>query len=64
MQKTPIDHDHLNQKTTRARRFSRLDRITAGEGKHPSVRQLMRRRRAASGARIKQYLRIARGYIA
>ena len=65
MEKTPIDHDHLKKKNTRLKRYSRLDRVTAGEGCHPAVRLLMRRRRATkANLRVKQFLRIARGYSA
>lgn len=66
MHKTPIDHDHLTEKGSRAQRYSRLDRIRAGEGGHPSIRMLTRRRRkgATDATRVKQFLRIERGYLA
>ena len=59
MPKTPIDHDH---RTTgaRARVYSRLDRIKAGEAGHPKVKMLTRRQRkgATDATRVKQFLRI------
>ena len=66
MQKTPIDHDHLTEQGARAQQYSRLDRIRAGEGGHPSVRLLTQRRRKGTtdATRVKQFLRIDRGYLA
>lgn len=66
MTKTPIDHDHLKAKGARAQRYSRLDRIRAGEAGHPAIRLLTQRRRKGmtDATRVKQYLRIERGYLA
>lgn len=66
MNKTPIDHDHLNEKGTREVQYSRLDRIRAGQGGHPSVQLLTRRRRkgATDATRVKQFCRIDRGFLA
>ncbi|MCG6904498.1 MAG: hypothetical protein LJE68_17650 [Rhodobacter sp.] len=66
MKRNPIDHDHLGAENLRTPRYSRLDRINAGEGGHVSVRMLMRRYRkpVTETARVKHFLRIARGYLA
>ena len=66
MSKNPIDHDHLNEKGARTERYSRLDRIKAGDGGHPSVQMLTRRRRKGEtdATRVKQFLRIERGFLA
>jgi len=66
MSKNPIDHDHLNVKGGRNPRYSLMDRIRAGEGGHPSVQMLTRRRRRGEtdATLVKQYLRIQRGYLA
>ena len=66
MNKNPIDHDHLNENGRREVQYSRLDRIRAGEGRHPSIQLLTRRRRkgATDATRVKQYLRIERGFLA
>jgi len=64
MNKNSLDHDHLNETGRRETQYSRLDRIKAGEGGHPSIQMLMRRRRkgATDASRVKQYLRIERGF--
>ena len=66
MPKNPIDHDHLNAGDARAQTYSRLDRIKSGEGGHPKIKMLDRRRRKGStdATRVKQFLRIERGYLA
>lgn len=66
MNKNPIDHDHLKETGRREVQYSHLDRIRAGEGGHPKVQLLTRRRRKGStdATRVKQFLRIERGYLA
>ncbi len=66
MPKNPIDHGHLNPGDARAKVYSRMDRIKAGEGGHPKIKMLDRRRRkgATDATRVKQYLRIERGFLA
>ncbi|MCP3970410.1 MAG: hypothetical protein GY717_08860 [Rhodobacteraceae bacterium] len=66
MSKNPIDHDHLNGKGARSPRYSRMDRIRAGEAGHVSIRMLTRRRRKGEtdATLVKQYCRIERGYLA
>lgn len=66
MTRTHVDHDHQNAKDSRINRYGRLDRIRAGEGGHPSIRMLDRRRRKGEtdATRVKQYLRIERGFLA
>ena len=65
MSKHLVDHGHSGG-GSRAERYSRLDRIKAGEGGHPKVKLLDRRRRKGitDATRVKQYLRIERGYLA
>lgn len=65
MPKNPIDHDRPNS-GARAMYYSRLDRIRAGEGGHPKIKMLDRRRRKglSDASRVKQFLRIERGYLA
>ncbi|WP_172298054.1 hypothetical protein [Pseudoruegeria sp. HB172150] len=65
MSKNIIDHDH-DVRGGRAPQYSRLDRIKAGEAGHPNVKQLDRRRRKGQkdATRVKQFLRIERGYLA
>lgn len=65
MSKSIIDHGHSNG-GNRATRYSRLERIKAGEGNHPSIKMLDRRRRKGTtdASRVKQFLRIERGYLA
>ncbi len=65
MRKTPIDHDH-RVGSGRVVTYSRLDRIKAGEGGHPNIKLLDRRRRKGlqDASRVKQFLRIERGYLA
>ncbi len=66
MSKTLIDHDHLTETSGRAPQYSRLDRIKAGEGGHPKIKMLDRRRRKGrtDATLVKQFLRIERGYLA
>ena len=61
-----IDQDHTKDAAKRTEVYSRLDRIKAGEAGHPKVQMLTRRSRKGSmdATRIKQYLRIERGYLA
>lgn len=63
MSRSVIDHGHVQRNGARAKRYSRLERITAGEAGHPAVRLLAQRRRwAGSGVtRVRQFLRILRG---
>ena len=65
MNKTPMDHDHRTG-SGRVTSFTRLDRIKAGEAGHPNIRLLDRRRRKGlkDASRVKQFLRIERGYLA
>jgi hypothetical protein len=51
---------------SRARRYSRLARLEAGEHGHPAVRSLARRLRQgrAQASRLRHFLRIARGHTA
>ena len=65
MPKNPIDHDH-GTTGARAAVYSRLDRIKSGEGGHPKIKMLDRRRRKGltDASRVKQFLRIERGYLA
>ena len=65
MSKHLFDHDHSGGEA-RPGRYSRLDRIKAGEGGHPKIKMLDRRRRKGitDATRVKQYLRIERGYLA
>ncbi|MDJ0630471.1 MAG: hypothetical protein QNJ44_19600 [Rhodobacter sp.] len=65
MPKNPIDHDHATG-NGRAAAYTRLDRIKAGEGGHPKIQMLDRRRRKGltDASRVKQFLRIERGYLA
>ena len=65
MRKNPIDHDH-HVGNGRAQAYSRLDRIRAGEAGHPKIKLLDRRRRKGltDASRVKQFLRIERGYLA
>lgn len=64
MSKNPIDHDH-RAGNGRVTHFSRVARIKAGEGGHPNIRLLDRRRRKGvpDASRVKQFLRIERGYL-
>ena len=66
MPKHPFDHGHTGGAGARTERYSRLDRIKAGEGGHPKIKLLDRRRRkgATDATRVKQFLRIERGYLA
>lgn len=65
MGRHPLDQDHESTSATRPQYFSRLERMKAGEGQHPKVQMLDRRRKGpADPARVKHYLRIARGYLA
>jgi len=66
MPKHLADHDHQPDSDKRAEVYSRLDRIKAGEGGHPKVKMLDRRRRKgqSDATRVKQFLRIERGYLA
>lgn len=61
-----IDQDHTKGTARRAEIYSRIDRIRAGEAGHPKVQMLARRSRKGSmdATRVKQYLRIERGYLA
>lgn len=65
MTKSSIDHDHKAD-GRRAEQYSRLERIRAGEGGHPNIKLLNRRRRKGQqdATRVKQFLRIERGYLA
>ena len=65
MTRHPLDHDRKTDHGARAVRYSALDRIKSGDGQHPAVKILSRRRKGqADPARIKQYLRIERGFLA
>lgn len=65
MSRHPLDQGHPADSAERPKRFSALDRIKAGEGQHPAARTLARRRKGpVDPARVKQYLRIERGYLA
>jgi hypothetical protein len=65
MSRHPLDHDRVPDEGARATRYSMLERIKAGEGQHPKVKMLERRRKGpADPARIKHYLRIERGLLA
>lgn len=65
MPKHPFDHDHASAGSARAERYSYLDRVKSGEGGHPKVKMLDRRRKGRTDATmVKQYLRIQRGYLA
>ena len=65
MPKHPFDHDHSRESGARAERYSYLDRVKAGEGGHPKIKMLDRRRKGPTDAtRVKQFLRIERGYLA
>lgn len=66
MQKHLADHDHQPKTDKRAEMYSRLDRIKAGEGGHPNIKMLNRHRRKgqSDATRVKQFLRIERGYLA
>ena len=65
MTRHPLDHDRKIDEGARAARYPLLDRVRSGEGQHPSVKALTRRRKGqADPARIKQFLRIERGYLA
>lgn len=65
MSRHPLDQGHAADSAERPKRFSALDRIKAGEGQHPAARTLARRRKGpVDPARVKQYLRIERGYLA
>jgi len=66
MPKSQIDHGHRSVASARAEKYSRLDRIKAGEGGHPKIRMLDRRRRKGptDATRVKQFLRIERGFLA
>lgn len=61
-----IDQDHTQSATRRLQVYPRLDRIQAGEAGHPKVQMLSRRSRKGShdASRLKQFLRIERGYLA
>jgi hypothetical protein len=61
-----VDHDHDPKTNKRAEVYSRLDRIKAGEGGHPKIKMLNQRRRKgqSDATRVKQFLRIERGYLA
>ncbi len=64
MSRHPIDKSE-DSAAGRARRYLWLDRITAGSAAHPAVRLLNRRRRkGGDAARVVQFLRIERGYLA
>lgn len=65
MSKNPIDHDHTGD-SARTARYSRLDRIRAGEAGHPKVKMIDRRMRKGrtDASRLKQFLRIERGRLA
>lgn len=65
MTKTIVDHGHKGG-SGRLSAYTRLDRIKAGEGAHPNIRILDRRKRKGQtdASRVKQYLRIERGYLA
>ena len=66
MSRSIADHDHRGPVSLRAEKFVLLDRIRAGEGGHPKIRMLERRRRKGptDATRVKQFLRIERGYLA
>jgi len=60
-----LDYGHRTDSAARVRRFAALERIKAGEGQHPAIKTLERRRKGpANPSLVKQYLRIARGYLA
>ncbi len=61
-----IDKGHTKDATRRAEVYTRLDRIKAGEAGHPKVQMLTRRSRKGTmdATRVKQFLRIERGYLA
>lgn len=61
-----IDQEHTKNTGKRAQVYTRLDRIRAGEAGHPKVQMLARRGRkgATDATRVKQFLRIERGYLA
>lgn len=61
-----IDQHHTKETGGRAQAYTRLDRIKAGEAGHPKIQMLTRRSRKGSmdATRVKQYLRIERGYLA
>lgn len=65
MPKSPIDHGHITG-NGRAEAYTRLDRIKSGEGGHPKIKMLDRRRRKGltDASRVKQFLRIERGHLA
>ncbi|MDF0601160.1 hypothetical protein P1J78_10510 [Psychromarinibacter sp. C21-152] len=65
MPKTPLDHDHTRS-SGRVTAYTRLERIKAGEGAHPNIKLLDRRKRKGptDASRVKQFLRIERGYLA
>ena len=65
MPKNPIDRDH-NAGSGRQLHYPRVARIKAGEAGHPNIRALDRRRRKGEmdASRVKQFLRIERGYLA
>lgn len=66
MSKHLIDQGHAKESGSRTKAYSRLDRIRAGEAGHPKVQMLTRRSRKGSmdATRVKQFLRIERGYLA
>ncbi len=66
MAKNIIDHGHGEAGPARAQYYSLMDRIKAGEGAHPKIRLLDRRKRKgmSDASRVKQFLRIERGYLA
>lgn len=61
-----IDQDHTKDTMRRAEVYTRLDRIKAGEAGHPKVQMLVRRSRKGTvdATRVRQFLRIERGYLA
>lgn len=65
MSRTLIDHKD-GHSPGRMTAYTRLDRIRAGEARHPNIQLLNRRSRKGEtdASRVKQYLRIERGHLA
>ncbi len=59
-----VTDQNKGHSVSRIRRFAEVERRQGSEGAHPAVRAVVARPAAASGRRVVEFARIARGRLA